>query len=83
MACPALLRDTRRRVAELGGVPPLTPDGPEWYAQMAALPLPACDLEALSRRLQDEYHIEVPLLTWNGSHTGSRVRPGVQDARGS
>jgi len=49
-----LLREARRRIEELTGLPPICPDSPEWYAQMAAFPLPACDGAALLRRLYDE-----------------------------
>jgi isopenicillin-N epimerase len=34
---------------------------------MAAAPLPdSVDLAALKTRLYDEYHIEVPMILWNG-----------------
>lgn len=64
--CHALAREFRRRMTALTGLPPLGPDSPDWYAQMAAVPLPACDPVALQRRLYDEHRIEVPLMTWNG-----------------
>lgn len=66
-ACHALLRETRERVAEMTGLVPITPDGPEWYGQMAGLALPAGDIDELSRRLRDDYHIEVPIVRWNGT----------------
>ena len=50
------------------GLPALTPDEPRWFAQMSALPLPACDLDTLKRRLYDEYRIEIPVIDWNGRH---------------
>ena len=43
----------------------LTPGDPAWFSQMSALPLPPCDLDALKRRLYDEYHIEIPVIRWN------------------
>ena len=64
--CHELLRDARRRIEALTGLPPICPDSPDWYAQMAAFPLPACDGAALQRRLYDEYRVEVPLIEWNG-----------------
>jgi isopenicillin-N epimerase len=64
--CHELLREARRRVEQLTGLPPICPDSPEWYAQMAALPLPACDGAALQRRLYDEFHVEVPIIEWGG-----------------
>ncbi len=63
--CHELLRDARRQITNLTGLEPLCPDSAEWYAQMVALPLPACDVDELKRRLWEEYHVEVPLHTWN------------------
>jgi isopenicillin-N epimerase len=73
--CHELLREARRRIEDLTGLPPICPDSPEWYAQMAALPLPTCDATALQRRLYDEYRVEVPILSWNGRQL---VRVSVQ-----
>jgi isopenicillin-N epimerase len=73
--CHELVRDARERVAALTGLPPLTPDDPAWFAQMAALPLPPCDLDALKRRLYDEFRIEIPVIDWNQRHF---VRLSVQ-----
>jgi isopenicillin-N epimerase len=73
--CHSLLVEARKRIAALTGLAPLTPDSPDWYAQMAAMPLPACDLGELSRRLHEDYHVEVPVLSWNGHHL---VRVSVQ-----
>lgn len=64
--CHALLRDARRRVGALTGLPPLAPDTDVWFRQMAAVPLPPCDAAALKRRLYDEFAVEVPIGTWNG-----------------
>ena len=73
--CHALLREGRRRIEALTGSPPICPDSPEWYAQMAAFPLPACDGAALQRRLSDDYRVEVPIIEWNGRQL---VRVSVQ-----
>jgi len=73
--CHELLRETRRRMEALTGLPPICPDSPEWYAQMAAFPLPACDGAALQRRLYDEYRVEVPIIEWGGRQY---VRVSVQ-----
>jgi isopenicillin-N epimerase len=67
-ACHELVRTARRAVAELTGLLPITPDTPEWFAQMAALPLPPCDGQDLQRRLYDRFRVEVPVTTWNERH---------------
>ena len=66
VACHTLAREFRNRVTELTGLPPLSPDSPEWYAQMVAVPLPDCDIFKLKNRLYDEYRIEIPIQMWNG-----------------
>jgi isopenicillin-N epimerase len=73
--CHQLLREARRRLEGLTGLAPICPDSPQWYAQMAAFPLPACDAAALQRRLYDEYRVEVPIIEWNGRQF---VRVSVQ-----
>lgn len=64
--CHALLESTRRRVAELTGLDPICPDGETWFAQMAALPIPACDPAEVNRRLWEEHRIEIPGIDWQG-----------------
>jgi isopenicillin-N epimerase len=73
--CHKLLQEARQRIQELTGLPPICPDSPEWYAQMAAFPLPACDGVTLQRRLYDEYRVEVPIIEWGGRQF---VRVSVQ-----
>ena len=73
--CHALLESTRRRLAEATGLAPICPDGETWFAQMAALPIPACDPADLNRRLWEEYRIEVPGIDWQGRQF---VRVSVQ-----
>jgi len=63
--CHELVRDARQQVSRLFDLPPLTPDDEQWFAQMSALPLPPCDLDALKHRLYDEYRIEIPVIRWN------------------
>lgn len=65
-ACHELLQQALKRVAAILGTAPLTPDDPAWFAQMASLELPPCDAETLSRRLWEDYLVEVPLPKWNG-----------------
>lgn len=62
--CHALAVDVQARVGALTGLPPLSP--PDWFTQMVALPLPACDRDALKTRLYAEYRVEAPVITWNG-----------------
>ncbi len=64
--CHALARVARERITALTGLAPLSPDAPEWYAQMITLPLPPCDAAQIKTRLLDEFHIEVPVLVWQG-----------------
>jgi isopenicillin-N epimerase len=64
--CHELLRYTRSAITELTGLEPICPDSPEWYAQMATVPLSPCDAEELKRRLYDDYRVEVPIITWGG-----------------
>jgi isopenicillin-N epimerase len=73
--CHELATWTRRAVERLTGLAPLTPESPEWYAQMASCPLPPCDAAQLKERLYDEYRIEVPITTW---HERQFVRVSVQ-----
>jgi isopenicillin-N epimerase len=64
--CHELVRSARQAVTELTGLEPITSDGPEWFAQMASLPLPRCDAKLLQQQLLDEYGIEIPIITWSG-----------------
>ncbi len=63
--CHELVRYARQRITALTGLEPITPDTPAWFAQMASFPLPPCDADALKQRLYTEFHIEVPIITWN------------------
>jgi len=64
-ACHELVRLARRQVATLTGQPPLIPDHPDWFAQMAVLPLSPCDGRELYRRLYEEFNVEIPITAWN------------------
>ncbi len=64
--CHELVRYARQQVSALTGLPPLTPDEPAWFEQMSVLPLPPCQLDNLKTRLYDEFHIEIPVVHWNG-----------------
>jgi isopenicillin-N epimerase len=73
--CHALAQTARRQITALTGLPPLSPDAPEWYGQMVTLPLPPCDTAQLKTRLYDAYRIEVPILTWRNQ---PHIRVSVQ-----
>jgi len=64
--CHELLRYTRQRLTALTHLPPISPDSPTWFAQMATFPLPPCQPQELKRRLYDEFKIEIPIITWQG-----------------
>ncbi len=73
--CHELVCYARHAITEMTGLEPICPDSPEWYAQMATIPLPPCDAAMLQRRLYDEYRVEVPIIEWNGRQF---VRVSVQ-----
>jgi isopenicillin-N epimerase len=64
--CHALVRFARDAIGELTGLPHLCADSPDWYAQMATVPLPSGDHVALKARLYDRYGVEVPTWLWDG-----------------
>jgi isopenicillin-N epimerase len=65
--CHALLRPAIQRICDLVQMEPLYPLDSDLYHQMGIAPLPPnTDTAELKMRLYDEYHIEVPLLEWNG-----------------
>ncbi|MFZ2420162.1 MAG: aminotransferase class V-fold PLP-dependent enzyme [Anaerolineae bacterium] len=66
LACHELVREARQRINGLTGLASICPDAPEWFQQMAAIRLPACDTAALKARLWDEWRVEAPIITWNG-----------------
>jgi isopenicillin-N epimerase len=74
-ACHALLREIRHDLERLTGLSPICPDSPDWYAQMASLPLPPCDPVTLQRRLWEEARIEVPIVE---GPTGPLCRVSIQ-----
>lgn len=64
----ALTLETRRRVDELTGLAPISPESPidhQWIGQLAAIRLPdEVDVVDLKSRLFDEHRIEVPVHRW-------------------
>jgi isopenicillin-N epimerase len=63
-ACRALVQQARERVAALTGLPPIAPDSPDWWVQMAVLPLPRTDATELKSRLWDDHQVEIPSLVF-------------------
>ncbi|MGE0609649.1 MAG: aminotransferase class V-fold PLP-dependent enzyme [Pirellulales bacterium] len=65
----------RQRISALTGLEPLTPDGPEWYGSMVALPLPNppdgqlphdwTQPDPLQTALWNDRGMEVPIVWWN------------------
>jgi isopenicillin-N epimerase len=66
--CHDLARAARSSVSGLFGLAPLTPDAPEWFAQMVSAQLPPCDPEEIRERLFSEYRIDAPVRERNGLH---------------
>ena len=64
-ACHELVKDAQERICKLTGLSPIHSSSDDWFAQLAAAPLPAnTDILALKSRLYDEYRIEIPLIAW-------------------
>jgi isopenicillin-N epimerase len=60
--CHALAQYTRQAVGILTQLEPLSPDSPDWYGQMVALPLPKLENPAqFKQRLYDDFRIEAPI----------------------
>jgi len=67
-ACHELVKEAQTRICNLTGLAPLHPaqSGDDWFAQLAAAPLPAgTDPAVLKSRLYDDYRIEIPVYSWN------------------
>lgn len=64
-ACHERAARARREIERLtDDATPVCADDPLWYRQMTTVPLPACDIGLVKRRLYDEFAIEVPVLRW-------------------
>jgi isopenicillin-N epimerase len=72
--CHDLAASARGRLAELAGLPPLSPDE-SWLGQMAAAALPDGDPDDLQRRLYERHRVEVPVQRWGGQ---TLVRTSLQ-----
>jgi isopenicillin-N epimerase len=66
--CHILLRKVIQTLCDLTGLPPLYPLDSDLYRQMGIAPLPAhADLDAFRTRLYADFHIEIPVIEWNGN----------------
>lgn len=54
----------RSAVEQLTRVPAVVPESPDWFSQMAVLPLPPCDPVALKQQLWSRFNIEIPTTSW-------------------
>jgi isopenicillin-N epimerase len=61
-----LARYARQQIADLTGLAPIVPDHPDWYCSMAHIPLPPGPRQPLQDQLWQQFHIEVPVVEWNG-----------------
>ena len=62
--CHETVRLAREQIAALTGLDPIMPDQPQWFRQMAAVPLPGCEGGELGRRLREDYSIVVPVFEY-------------------
>ena len=66
-ACHDLARQAVERICRISSSSPLYPLAAEWFSQMAVAPLKeSVDPVALQAQLREQYHIEVPVFSWNG-----------------
>lgn len=63
-ACHALALHAREQINHLTGLPDIAPAS--WFAQMCTIALPPCDTAQVKTRLYDDFHIEVPIIEWDG-----------------
>ncbi len=66
--CHRLLSQAIQNLCELTGLPPLYSLDSDLYRQMGIAPLPAgADLDLFRTRLYADFHIEIPVIEWNGN----------------
>ena len=64
--CHDLVCQTRRRIANLTGLPEIAPESTAWFMQMATCPVRTDDIAALKRKLYDHCRIEIPCMEGKG-----------------
>ena len=62
-----LARYAREQLVGYFGREPIVPNSPQWYGSMAHVPLPDGDRKSLQDALWQQFHIEVPIVAWNGA----------------
>lgn len=65
--CHDMLRSTIHRICTIVSLQSVVSLSSDLYYQMGIAPLPTnIDLAVLKTRLYDEFHVEVPIVDWNG-----------------
>ncbi|MCC7424671.1 MAG: aminotransferase class V-fold PLP-dependent enzyme [Planctomycetaceae bacterium] len=68
----AMASAARRRIADLTGLAPFTPDSAAWFGSMATCPLPDGESpppgrrDPLQNQLWERHRIEIPVVHWHG-----------------
>ena len=67
-ACHNLLRQAIESLCDLTGLLPYYPLASDLYRQMGIAPLPEeVEVEVFRKRLYADFHIEIPVIEWNGN----------------
>ncbi len=65
--CHSLTSKTNKELSSLTNIPSIYNEDDSWFGQMASTILPQqVDPDHLKSFLYDDYHIEIPLIRWNG-----------------
>jgi isopenicillin-N epimerase len=73
--CHGLAADIRQRLVDWYGITPLSPDTPDWFAQMFTVLLPPGDPVRLNAELYQKYRIQLAVGNW---HDRMQIRVSVQ-----
>ncbi|QBD74673.1 aminotransferase class V-fold PLP-dependent enzyme [Ktedonosporobacter rubrisoli] len=65
-ACHELAASARAEISALLGTEVICPADPTWWSQMCIIEVPAGDVQVLQRSLREEWHIEIPVVSWGG-----------------
>jgi isopenicillin-N epimerase len=64
-SCCKLAASALEQINALTGMESIYSGGEKWFGQMVSARLPDMDVNALQKKLYDEYQIEIPLMRWN------------------